>query len=77
MKFVKSNYLSKWKGIVLSEYDIRSSYPKRYNGIGYRVLILLDRNGNKMNRRIIKNYNKDWFSKISPFDISWVNKDWF
>jgi hypothetical protein len=76
-KFVRSKYRSKWKGIVLSTYDIRGSYPKSYKGIGYNVLIIKDKNGNTPNRRIIRSLNKDWFEEIEPFDINHINKDWY
>ena len=54
----------------------QTSYPKKYKGVGYKVLILIDRSGNRMRKRIIKSRNREWFEQIAPFDISWVNPDW-
>ena len=76
MRFVQSNYRAKWKGIVLSTYPIRSSFPRAYNGVGYVVLVLVSANGQRMRKRLIRKLNKDWLTEIKPFDIEWVNKDW-
>lgn len=77
MKFVQSRYGSRWRGVVLEEYSISVSYPKKYKGTGYKVLIVRDRNGNIPNRRIIHSRNEHWFVKTEPIDISNINKDWF
>ena len=76
MKFVISLYGSRWKGLVLDTYSIQTSFLKKYKGIGYRVLILKDKNGNTSRKRIIKSMNKDWFKEITPFSISNINPDW-
>lgn len=74
--FVESRYSSRWKGIVLEEYDIQTTYPSKYRGVGYKVLVLLDRNGKRVKDRNIIRRNKDWFKVIPALDITWVNKDW-
>lgn len=74
--FVKSKYSSPFIGIVLEEYVISTSYPKKYKGIGYKVLVVKDKSGNIPRKRIIHERNKEWFVKVKLFDISYINKDW-
>lgn len=73
--FVKSNYKSSWKGIVLDIYTL----PKYCNiePTVYKVLIVQDKNGNTPRKKIIKRLNRNWLEEIEPFDITHINKDWY
>jgi len=75
--FVKSNYRSRWKGVVLKSINYKLNFPRKCEGYVCTILILKDGNGNLPRRRIIRHLNQDWLSKTEPFNIEHINKDWF
>jgi hypothetical protein len=80
MKYVKSIYKAGWKGVVIEEikrgkyFDSRKTW--KMNPL-YKVVMILTASNNKPIRRYVVIRDSAWFKEIQPFDISWVNKDWF
>lgn len=64
-KWVKCKYSSPWIGIRLDH---------RF-GNCYNYLVVFDRNGHPVRKRIIKQYNHDWMIDI-PYKTHLINKDW-
>lgn len=75
--FVKSNYKSAWKGIVLDIYTFEHKCYRNTKYVVYKVLIVKDKNGNTPRKKIIKRLNRNWLEEIEPFDITHINKDWY
>ena len=75
--FVESNYRSRWKGIVLKSVPYKLNFPIQSTGYICTILIIKDGNGHLPRRRIVRNLNQDWLTKIEKIDISHINKDWF
>jgi hypothetical protein len=65
-RLFRSRFRADWKGVVL---DRREDICL--------VLILIDRHGNPMKRRIIRTLNMDWLVDTgAQADLSSVNPDW-
>lgn len=78
--FVKSNYASPWRGIILNEWKVYERYyiffKREMNSICL-VLLTHDKRGNKFNKRHLKVISKGWLEVIEPFDLSHIHKDWY
>lgn len=73
--FVKSNFRSRWTGIVISEEIVKGS-GKKANKI-CEVLVLRDKNGNTLRKRLIKHLNADWLEEtqkvfLTEKEINWI-----
>lgn len=73
MKFVKSTYGRRWTGVVLEDKIERSDGKRCLT----RALIVKNAYGGRPKRRVLVCRHEDWFEDTEPFDISYINKDWF
>ena len=69
-KFVKSEYLSAWSGVVIDKKNRKGISPL------YLILVLKDKNGNTPRKRMVKMLDSGWTVEIDKFDISNINEDW-
>jgi hypothetical protein len=75
-EFVRSHYRSTWTGAVLRRE--RREYDGRRIGDLLTVVIVLDRRGNPMRRKIVTTIDASWTTPVSPgVDVSAVNPDWW
>jgi hypothetical protein len=74
-EFVRSHYRSTWIGAVLRRE--RREYDGRRIGDLLTVVLLIDRHGNRMQRRIVMTIDAAHTQLVSPVDVSWVNVDWW
>ena len=67
------------RGIILHTTERNIFYPRYYEGktpIYFIYLPLLDRNGNKYQKRMNVSMESIYFEIIPAFDISFINKNW-
>lgn len=74
-EFVRSHYSSTWTGAVLRRE--RREYNGKRIGDLLTIVIMLDRRGNPMRRRIVTTIDASWTTPIAPIDISGMNPDWW
>jgi len=67
--FVKSHFRSQWTGVVLD-----SQKRSKQNDLIW-VLVLLDKNGNPMKKRVLKILDKSWVTILKNVEIDF-NQDW-
>jgi hypothetical protein len=73
-EFVRSHFHATWVGAVLRR-DRYEYNGKRFDSL--TVVLLVDRHGNRMSRKIVKTLSERWTTPIGPVDTSWVNPDWW
>lgn len=74
-EFVRSHYRSTWTGAVLRRE--RREYDGRRIGDLLTVVLVLDRHGNPMRRRIVATIDASWTTAIAALDVSGINPDWW
>lgn len=66
MRLFESRYSKRWQGVVLEE-----------SSCCYLMLLILDRNGKPVKRRIVDWYRKGYMADTAiDYDMSTVNPDW-
>lgn len=73
-EFVRAHYRSAWVGAVLRREE--REYNGRRIGDLLTVVLVVDRRGNPMKRRIEMSIDASWTTPIT-FDASDVNPDWW
>jgi len=74
-EFVRSHYRSTWTGAVLRRE--RREYDGRRIGDLLTVVLVLDRRGNPMRRRVVMTLDASWTVPAAPIDVSGCNPDWW
>ena len=74
-EFVRCHYRSTWTAAVLRRE--RREYDGRAIGDLLTVVLVLDRRGNPMRRRIVATIDESWTTPVQPIDVSDVNPDWW
>ena len=74
-EFVRSRYRSTWTGAVLRRE--RREYDGRRIGDLLTVVIVLDRRGNPMRRRVVATIDASWTVPTEAVDVSGYNPDWW
>jgi len=70
-KFVRSKYRSKWYGVVIDILKRKTAKDL------YLILVLKDKNGDRIKGQLFKILDEAWTEDIEPFDITGYNKMWF
>lgn len=77
LKWVESHFRSKWKGVIIDQ--IQLPYYGRHNRKEYSdcliMVIIFDKNGKLMKRKIVKRLSVLWTTSIPPIDVN-INCDW-
>lgn len=73
-EFVRSHYRSAWTGAVLRR--MRREYDGQRIGDLLTIVLVLDRRGNPMRRKIVTTLDAHWTTPVTV-DTSWVNPDWW
>ncbi len=73
-EFVRAHYRSTWVGAVLRREE--REYNGRRIGDLLTVVLVADRRGNPMQRRIVMRIDASWTTP-AVFDASTVNPDWW
>jgi hypothetical protein len=66
---VKSHYASNWTGIILD------SFPRRKTGDLLLILVIKDRNGTPLKKRLIKILDEAWVTRIGEMNVE-IRPDW-
>lgn len=74
-EFVRSHFRSTWTGAVLRREE------REYNGQRasdlLTVVLVLDRHGNPMKRKILRTIAESWTTPVQLKNDIWVNPDWW
>jgi hypothetical protein len=73
--FVRAHYRSTWTGAVLRRE--RRELDGRRIGDLLTVVLLLDRHGNRLPRKIVQTIDAGWTTPALDVEVSWVNPDWW
>lgn len=74
-EFVRSRYRSPWIGGVLRR-EKRRQQGTRIGDL-LTIVILIDRHGKPMERRIVVQLDEHWTATTAPVDVAHVNPDWW
>jgi hypothetical protein len=74
-EFVRSRYRSPWIGAVL-RHESRRHRSQRLGDL-LTIVLLIDRHGAPMERRIVMKLDEHWTTPAQAIDVSHVNPDWW
>lgn len=73
--FVKCNYRARWKGVITS-IEKRKELGNNKVYTVCDVLMLKDRCGRSVKKRIVMKRGEGWLEKIEPFTVSSTQAQW-